>query len=101
SLETRIRRLPDPTGRSIPLARPDLGPRELELVTEVLLSDTLALGPFTERFEEAIAAAVGRSEAIACSSGTAGLHLGVRALEIGDGGEGLTKPFNCGAAPNL
>jgi perosamine synthetase len=99
-VENRIRQLPDPTGRSIPLARPDLGPRELELVTEVLLSDTLALGPFTERFEEAIAAAVGRSEAIACSSGTAGLHLGVRALEIGDGDEVLTTPFSFVASAN-
>src|SRR6185436_5771915 len=100
AVENRIRQLPDPTGRSIPLARPDLGPRELELVTEVLLSDTLALGPFTERFEEAIAAAVGRSEAIACSSGTAGLHLGVRALEIGDGDEVLTTPFSFVASTN-
>src|ERR1700741_2383695 len=75
----------DAPGRSIPLARPDLGPRELELVTEVLRSDTLALGPFTERFEAAIAAAVGRAEAIACSSGTAGPALGVRGLELGAG----------------
>src|SRR4249919_4000955 len=57
-----------PVGRRIPLARPDIGPRELELVTQVLQSDTLAMGPFTERFEASIAALAGRSHAVACSS---------------------------------
>jgi perosamine synthetase len=86
--------------RSIPLARPDIGPRELELVTQVLGSDVLALGPFAQRFEAAIAALAGRGEAIACSSGTAGLHLGVRALEIGAGDEVITTPFSFVASAN-
>jgi perosamine synthetase len=88
------------SSRKIPLARPDIGDRELELVTEVLRSDILALGPFAPRFEAAIATAVGRSEAIACSSGTAGLHMGVRALGIGDGDEVLTTPFSFVASAN-
>ena len=66
--------------RSIPLARPDIGQREIDLVTEVLSSDVLAMGPFGARFERDLAALVGRREGIACSSGTAGLHMGVRAL---------------------
>lgn len=90
----------DSPTRRIPLARPDVGEREVELVTQVLRSDILALGPFAPRFEEAIAAAVGRREAIACSSGTAGLHMGVRALGIGDGDEVLTTPFSFVASSN-
>jgi perosamine synthetase len=86
--------------RRIPLARPDIGDRELELVTEVLRSDVLALGPFAPRFEAAIASSVGRSEAIACSSGTAALHMCVRALGIGDGDEVLTTPFSFVASAN-
>ena len=86
--------------RGIPMARPDIGARELELVTQVLNSDVLAMGPFTERFEAAIASLAGRSEAVACSSGTAGLHLGVRALEIGEGDEVLTTPFSFVASAN-
>jgi hypothetical protein len=39
-----------PARRTVPLARPDIGPRELELVTQVLTSDVLAMGAFTERF---------------------------------------------------
>jgi perosamine synthetase len=90
---------PEPR-RGIPLARPDIGAREIELVTEVLRSDVLAMGPFTQRFEAGIAAIAGRREGVACSSGTAGLHLGVRALEIGDGDEVITTPFSFVASAN-
>jgi perosamine synthetase len=86
--------------RKVPLARPDVGERELELLTQVLRSDVLALGPFAPRFEAVIASAVGRREAIACSSGTAGLHMGVRALGIGEGDEVLTTPFSFVASAN-
>jgi perosamine synthetase len=92
--------VPDPARRSIPLARPDVGPRELELVTQVLRSDVLAMGPFTQRFEAGIASAAGRREGVACSSGTAGLHLGVRALGISDGDEVITTPFSFVASAN-
>ena len=86
--------------RRIPLARPDIGARELELVTEVLASDVLAMGRFTERFEGGIAALAGRRHGVACSSGTAGLHLGVRALGIGEGDEVITTPFSFVASAN-
>jgi perosamine synthetase len=86
--------------RQIPLARPDIGDRELQLVTEVLASDVLAMGPFIERFEAGIAALAGRRLGVACSSGTAGLHLGVRALEIGEGDEVITTPFSFVASAN-
>jgi len=69
-------------------------------VTQVLRSDVLAMGPFTQRFEEGIASVAGRREGVACSSGTAGLHLGVRALEIGDGDEVITTPFSFVASAN-
>jgi perosamine synthetase len=89
-----------PTRRTVPLARPDIGARELELVTEVLSSDVLAMGSFAGRFERGIAALAHRSEAVACSSGTAGLHLGVRALGIGEGDEVITTPFSFVASAN-
>jgi perosamine synthetase len=89
-----------PVGRQIPLARPNIGAREIDLVLEVLRSDVLAMGPFTQRFEAGIAAVVGRREGVACSSGTAGLHLGVCALEIGNGDEVITTPFSFVASAN-
>ena len=90
----------DVAPRSIPLARPDVGERELELVTQVLRSDVLALGPFAPRFETGVASLAGRHHGIACSSGTAGLHLCVRALEIGEGDEVITTPFSFVASAN-
>jgi perosamine synthetase len=74
----------------IPLARPDLGPREEELVLEVLRSGRLSLGPLLERFENEFAAWIGCDDAIAVSSGTAALHLGVRALGWAAGDEVVT-----------
>ena len=58
------------------------------------------MGSFARRFESGIAALSNRREAIACSSGTAGLHLGVRALGIGEGDEVLTTPFSFVASAN-
>jgi perosamine synthetase len=91
---------PELPRRVIPLARPDIGAREIELVTHVLRSDVLAMGPFTERFEAGIAAIGSRRHGVACSSGTAGLHIGVCALGIGAGDEVITTPFSFVASAN-
>jgi perosamine synthetase len=88
------------TESAIPLARPDLGERERELVAEVLDSGRLSLGPTLERFERDFAAWVGVDDAVAVSSGTAALHLGVRALGWGEGDEVLTSPFSFVASAN-
>jgi dTDP-4-amino-4,6-dideoxygalactose transaminase len=84
----------------IPLAKPDLGAREEELVLEVLRSGRLSLGPVGERFERAFAEWLGVEDAVAVSSGTAGLHLGVRALGWGQGDEVLSSPFSFVASAN-
>jgi len=84
----------------IPLAQPELGPREEELVLEVLRSGRLSLGPTGERFERAFAEWLGVEDAVAVSSGTTGLHLGVRALGWGPGDEALTSPFSFVASAN-
>jgi len=84
----------------IPLAKPDVGPREEELVLEVLRSGRLSLGPMGERFERAFAAWLGVEDAVAVSSGTTALHLGVRALGWGPGDEVLTSPFSFVASAN-
>jgi perosamine synthetase len=84
----------------IPLARPDIGPREEELVLDVLRSGQLSLGPVLERFEREFAAALGVEDAVAVSSGTAALHLGVRQLGWGPGDEVVTSPFSFVASAN-
>jgi perosamine synthetase len=84
----------------IPLARPELTDREEELVLEVLRSGRLSLGPKVEEFERSIARWLGADEAIAVSSGTAALHLGVRALGWGAGDEVVTSPLSFIASAN-
>jgi perosamine synthetase len=84
----------------IPLARPEIGPREEELALEVLRSGRLSLGPMGERFERDFAAWLGVEDAVAVSSGTAALHLGVRALGWGPGDEVLTSPLSFVASAN-
>ena len=84
----------------IPLAQPELGPREEELMLEVLRSGRLSLGPTGERFERELAAWLGVEDAVAVSSGTTALHLGVRALGWGPGDEVLTSPFSFVASAN-
>jgi perosamine synthetase len=84
----------------IPLARPELGSREEELVLEVLRSGRLSLGPMGERFEREFAAWLGVSDAVMTSSGTTALHLGVRMLGWGEGEEVVTSPFSFVASAN-
>ena len=84
----------------IPLARPELGEREEELVLDVLRSGRLSLGPVLERFERAFAEWLGVDDAVAVSSGTAALHLGVRQLGWGEGDEVVTSPFSFVASAN-
>ena len=77
----------------IPLARPILGPEEEERVLAVLRSGQLSLGPLLGEFERAFAARLGRRlMACAVSSGTAGLHLALRAVGVSDGDEVITSP---------
>ena len=84
----------------IPLARPELGEREEELVLEVLRSGRLSLGPMLDRFERSLAAWLGVEEVVAVSSGTAALHLGVRLHGWGAGDEVLTSALSFVASAN-
>ena len=84
----------------VPLARPMIGEREEQLVLEVLRSRRLSLGPRASAFEQAFAARLGAPHAAAVSSGTAGLHLAVRAVGIEAGDEVVTSPFSFVASSN-
>jgi perosamine synthetase len=88
-------------GAEIPLARPVLGIEEQAAVAEVLRSGQLSLGPKAPAFEEAFAARLGVAHACAVSSGTAGLHLALRAVGVGDGAEVVTSPFSFVASANV
>jgi dTDP-4-amino-4,6-dideoxygalactose transaminase len=84
----------------IPLSSPDIGEREIAYVCEVLRSQQLSLGPRLNRFEERFAEYAGTRYAVAASSGTAALHMCVRAMSIGLGDEVITSPFSFVASAN-
>jgi perosamine synthetase len=89
------------TREEIPLARPVLGPEEEAAVLDVLRSGQLSLGPRIPAFEERFAAFVGARHASAVSSGTAALHLALRAAGVGEGDEVVTSPFSFVASANV
>lgn len=84
----------------IPLSSPDIQQEDIDAVTEVLRTPRLSLGPKLEEFEHAISGHTGTAHAVGVSSGTAGLHLCVRALGIGEGDEVIVPSFAFIAAAN-
>jgi perosamine synthetase len=91
----------DTTTEVIPLAKPVLGPEEEAAVIEVLRSGQLSLGPRIPAFERAFADWIGASHASAVSSGTAGLHLALRAVGVAEDDEVVTSPFSFVASANV
>jgi perosamine synthetase len=85
----------------LPLARPSIGSAEEQRVLAVLRSGQLSLGPLLGEFERAFASYVGGAFGSAVSSGTAGLHLALRAVGVSDGAEVITSPFSFVASANV
>jgi perosamine synthetase len=86
--------------REIPLSSQDITQAEIDAVVAVLRSPRLSLGPRIPEFEAEFVKRLGVKHAIACSSGTAGLHMCWRALGIGPGDEVITTPFSFIASSN-
>ncbi|MFQ5590035.1 MAG: DegT/DnrJ/EryC1/StrS family aminotransferase [Phycisphaerae bacterium] len=86
--------------RPIPLARPNITQLEIDAVVDVLRTPHLSLGPKLGEFEAAFAEYCGAEHAVACSSGTAGLHLLMHATGIAPGDEIITTPFSFVASAN-
>ena len=83
----------DPLHEPIPLSAPDITQAEIDAVTAVLRTPHLSLGPELPAFEAALAAYHGVPHAVAVSSGTAGLHLALLTLGIGEGDEVIVPSF--------
>jgi perosamine synthetase len=88
-------------GYRVPMSSPDLTHVERQVVAEVLETPRLSMGPYEKAFEDAVREFAGVKHAIAVSSGTAGLHLCVRAAGISDGDWVITTPFSFVASANV
>lgn len=83
------------------LSPPDTGPAEEEAVLRALRGGWVApLGPEVDAFEEEIAAYTGRTHAVALSSGTAALHLGLLNFGVGPGDIVVTATMTFAATAN-
>jgi dTDP-4-amino-4,6-dideoxygalactose transaminase len=85
----------------IPLSSPDLGPEEEAAVLRVLASGWLTMGAETQAFEEEFARYLGVKHALACSSGTAALHLAMLALGVNSESVVIQPAVNFVAAANM
>ncbi len=85
----------------VPLSSPDITDDEIHAVVNVLRTRHLSLGPKGPEFERAFCRYLGVHEAVAVSSGTAGLHCCLLALGIGEGDEVITTPFSFIASANV
>ena len=84
----------------IPLSAPDITEADIEAVVNVLRTPRLSIGPRMAEFEEAVAEVAGVPYGIAVCSGTAGLHLCLCALGVGEGDEVILPSFTFVAAGN-
>ena len=69
----------------LPYGRQTIEEDDIAAVAQALRGDFLTTGPTVEAFEVAFAAKVGAAHAVACSNGTASLHLAMLALGVGPG----------------
>ncbi len=89
------------TKPKIPMSSPDLSDTDRQAVLEVLATPNLSMGPKILAFEKAFSDFTGSKHAIGVNSGTAGLHLCVRAAGIAVGDLVLTTPFSFVASTNV
>lgn len=85
----------------VPMSDSDLTDLERQAVLDVFDSKILSLGPEIKAFEQAVQEYVGVKHAIAVNSGTAGLHLCVRAAGIESDDLVITTPFSFMASSNV
>lgn len=91
----------DPVEEGIALAEPTIGGNAGRYLQECLTSNFVSsIGPFVERFEEAFAGRVGARFAVACSSGTAAIHLALMALDLAPRTEVLVPSLTFVASAN-
>ncbi len=83
------------------MSSPDLTDLEVQAALSVVRTPSLSMGPQVAAFEEAFRRYTGLPHALAVSSGTAGLHLGVLAAGIQDGDLVLTTPYSFVASTNV
>jgi UDP-4-amino-4-deoxy-L-arabinose-oxoglutarate aminotransferase len=85
----------------LPFSRPSISDDDVAAVTDVLRSGWITSGSRTSEFEARFRDRLGCTGAVALSSATAGMHLLLRALDIGPGDEVVTPSMTWVSTVNL
>ena len=85
----------------LPLSLPTIGEEEVQEVVDTLRSGWITAGPKVELFEKKFQDYLEVPEAVAVSSGTAGLHLALLAAGVGAGDEVITTSMSFAATANV
>lgn len=85
----------------LPFSRPSITEDDIAAVADVLRSGWITTGPKTTEFEQKFCEYVGCPGAVALSSATAGMHLALKALDIGPGDEVITPSMTWVSTANL
>jgi UDP-4-amino-4-deoxy-L-arabinose-oxoglutarate aminotransferase len=85
----------------LPFSRPSIAQADIAAVSEVLRSGWITTGPKTAEFEQKFCEYVGCQGAVALTSATAGMHLALKALDIGAGHEVITPSMTWVSTVNL
>ncbi len=91
----------DKTKYLVPMSSPDISAADRQAVLDVLNTPVLSMGSRIDHFEEQFKEYTGCRNAVGVSSGTAGLHLCVRAAGIGAGNLVITTPFSFVSSTNV
>jgi UDP-4-amino-4,6-dideoxy-N-acetyl-beta-L-altrosamine transaminase len=84
----------------LPYGRQVIEDDDIAAVAEALRADMLTTGPRVETFEAAFAETVGARHAVACSNGTAALHLAMMALDLRQGEAVIAPAITFAATAN-
>ena len=85
----------------LPFSRPSIGEEEISGVSEVLRSGWITTGAKSAEFESKFCEFAGCEHAVALSSATAGMHLVLEAMNIGEGDEVITPSMTWVSTVNL
>ena len=90
-----------PAGAPVPLHEPEFGAADRAAVQDCLASGWVSsVGPYVERFEDALAEATAARHVVAVVNGTAALHMCLRLAGVRPGDEVLTPSLTFVASAN-
>lgn len=85
----------------LPFSKPSIDERDINAVAEVLRSGWITTGQNTAKFEEEFSKYTGTPVSVALASATGGMHLALKALNIGAGDEVITPAMTWVSTVNL